>query len=128
MRKCSIFTSTLEREEDDDLVRVRGMILTGNMPIQEAQNLIDNISTAEIDTSHQYAMHLAALSAVFADEVRKTATDGRTIRQILHTHTAGNRMVISKYKCPWVVFHFQSINASDIQFEASASPVSQVNT
>ena len=85
MRKCSRFPSTLECEEDDDLVRARGMILTGNMPIQEAQILIDNISTAEIDTSYQYAMHLAALSAVFADECgRLQLTAGPFARSCIH--------------------------------------------
>ena len=47
----------------------RSLILSGNMPVYEAQKLLDSVETAEIATPQDYIKHLAALSALFSDEV-----------------------------------------------------------
>lgn len=55
-------------------------------------------------TPYTFAEYLGALSALFPDEVRKTATDGRSMRHILFTATKSHSLVFQSGKDPCASF------------------------
>ena len=73
-------------------VAAREMVLNGDMGEVRAKKILLGLNKKQFRSRLDLVECLASLTKLFPDEVNKTCTDGRRIRQVLYTFTSPHRL------------------------------------